>query len=273
MVCLAVYQIIGIALMMRINPDKRIGHVLFLVEGERTEFQYLRRIFERLLNYTYCQTKRNGEIKLSSLHDEHSCVLVLNTSGSYIASIAEGGEHAQEDLFFSRLQARLKGTGFRLNAARIYYIFDRDPHSNASAERIKSYLSRFSNATDNNEDRAGLLLLSYPSVEAHLVSHFISIEGQEFELGKELKHQLNEWRSVHNCQLSHTNKGTLLHATEEFLSFFERELAYSFELDKQNHGLELFEHQEAYYQMNSKFKLMSQLVQALLDLGIIACEY
>ncbi len=257
---------------MKINPDKRIGHVLFLVEGVKTEFQYLKAIFERILDYEYHQTKKQGEIRLSKPLDKNSSIMVLNTGGSYIASIEELDEETGEDLFFARLMERLEGTGFQLNRARIYYLFDRDPRSNVAAEKIDDYLTRFSDANDNGKNRAGLLLLSYPSVEAHLVSHFLPLEGCCSETGQQLKGQLDVWRREQGCKLSALSAETLLHATREFLAFFERELGYCFELDVRHHGSKLLAHQELFYQQSSQFKLFSQLVQALLDLGIISLD-
>lgn len=44
---------------MRINKEKRIGQVLFIVEGSSTEFNYLYKIFCGLLGYSYVAKKRN----------------------------------------------------------------------------------------------------------------------------------------------------------------------------------------------------------------------
>ncbi|HOL92671.1 MAG TPA: hypothetical protein PK767_10545 [Clostridiales bacterium] len=44
---------------MRINRDKSVRRVLFIVEGARTEFTLLRRIFCDVLNYEYIEKRRN----------------------------------------------------------------------------------------------------------------------------------------------------------------------------------------------------------------------
>ena len=44
---------------MKINREKRIGRVLFVVEGSRTEFVLLRRIFCDILGYSYLEKRRN----------------------------------------------------------------------------------------------------------------------------------------------------------------------------------------------------------------------
>ena len=44
---------------MRINTDKQIGDILFIVEGEGTEFEILQRIFCTILHYQYVEKRRN----------------------------------------------------------------------------------------------------------------------------------------------------------------------------------------------------------------------
>lgn len=40
---------------MKLNKDKHIGRVLFIVEGSQMEFSVLRRVFCSLLGYNYLQ--------------------------------------------------------------------------------------------------------------------------------------------------------------------------------------------------------------------------
>lgn len=44
---------------MKLNKDKNIGRVLFIVEGSQTEFSILKRIFCNLLGYDYIEKRRN----------------------------------------------------------------------------------------------------------------------------------------------------------------------------------------------------------------------
>ena len=44
---------------MKFNKDKNIGRVLFIVEGSKTEFSILKRIFCNILKYNYIAKKRN----------------------------------------------------------------------------------------------------------------------------------------------------------------------------------------------------------------------
>ena len=54
---------------MRINKDKHIGRVLFIVEGSQTEFSLLRRIFCNILGYSYVEKRRNRLSYFSSVRD------------------------------------------------------------------------------------------------------------------------------------------------------------------------------------------------------------
>ena len=45
--------------MIEINDKKSIGRVLFIVEGSKTEFAILRKIFCDILKYEYIEKRRN----------------------------------------------------------------------------------------------------------------------------------------------------------------------------------------------------------------------
>ena len=74
---------------MKINKDKHIGRVLFIVEGSKTEFAILYRIFCKLLGYSYIEKRRNCPTYFVSNHDRFSQVAVINTRESNIKDISE----------------------------------------------------------------------------------------------------------------------------------------------------------------------------------------
>ena len=49
---------------MKLNKNKSIGRVLFIVEGSRTEFSILRRIFCNILGYSYIEKRRIQHISI-----------------------------------------------------------------------------------------------------------------------------------------------------------------------------------------------------------------
>ena len=48
--------------MIEINDKKSIGRVLFIVEGSKTEFAILRKIFCDILKYEYIEKRRNRPV-------------------------------------------------------------------------------------------------------------------------------------------------------------------------------------------------------------------
>ena len=83
---------------MRLNKDKRIGRVLFIVEGSQTEFSILKRIFCNLLGYSYIEKRRNRPNYFTSTKDRFSQVAVINTRESNIRDISEN-ESYLDDVF------------------------------------------------------------------------------------------------------------------------------------------------------------------------------
>lgn len=74
--------------MMKLNKNKRIGRVLFIVEGSQTEFSILKRIFCNLLGYSYIEKRRNKQKYFVSETDRFSKVAVINTRESNIRDIS-----------------------------------------------------------------------------------------------------------------------------------------------------------------------------------------
>ena len=74
---------------MKLNKDKHIGRVLFIVEGSQMEFSILRRVFCSLLGYNYIEKRRNKPDKFKSRQDSFSQVAVINTKDSNISDISE----------------------------------------------------------------------------------------------------------------------------------------------------------------------------------------
>ena len=152
---------------MRLNKDKRIGRVLFIVEGSQTEFSILKRIFCNLLGYSYIEKRRNKPNYFTSTKDRFSQVAVINTRESNIRDISENESYLDDVFDVLREQYR-----FPVDQSAIYYLFDRDPKSNTDFELIKTYILSLANPYENGDYKAGQLLLSYPSIESYIISNF-----------------------------------------------------------------------------------------------------
>ena len=147
---------------MKLNKDKHIGRVLFIVEGSQMEFSVLRQIFCNLLGYSYIERRRNRPDEFTSKQDKYSQVAVINTQESNISDISE--ETYLEGLF-NLLRYKYK---FPVDQSAIYYLFDRDPKSNTDTELIKNYIQSLANPYEN-------------------ISNFRDTSNLRFSLGKEAK--------------------------------------------------------------------------------------
>ena len=124
------------------------------------------------------------------------------------------------------------------------------------------------NARDNDDyDKQGLLLLSYPSIESFTLSNF---RNNSFDYiastGDELKDILDNER----INQSRISTKTLSFATNELLKSLERVGLLEFDID--NFGetnIKLFEQQENTYSSNGFYRALSLLCISLIDLGIV----
>ena len=168
---------------MKLNKDKHIGRVLFIVEGSRTEFSILRQIFCNLLGYSYIEKRRNRPTYFTSTNDRFSKVGVINTQESNIRDISENEAYLDEVFDILREQYQ-----FPVDQSAIYYLFDRDPKSNTDSALIEKYILSLANPYDNDDYKAGQLLLSYPSIESYIISNFRDTANiPRFLLGKDVK--------------------------------------------------------------------------------------
>lgn len=247
---------------MKINKDKRIGRVLFVVEGSRTEFSVLRQIFCNLLGYSYIEKRRNRPTYFVSTQDRFSQVAVINTRESNIRDIEENNDYL--DNIFDILQEQYN---FPTDQSAIYYLFDRDPKSNTDSELIKSYIFSLSDPYDNNNYyKAGQLLLSYPSIESYIISNFKNTDSLRFRLGKDAKAYIGHNTDIQINKISEEN---VIKATVEFLNFLKNE-NIPLDIDNfSNASYAVFSKQEKEYLSGSGFKTFSMLTLAFLQMGII----
>ncbi len=247
---------------MRLNKDKRIGRVLFIVEGSQNEFSILKRIFCNLLCYSYIEKRRNRPSYFTRDSDPDSCVAVINTRESNIRDISENEEYL--DTIFDILREEYH---FPVDQSAIYYLFDRDPLSNNNTNLIENYIDILSNPYDNDEFKAGQLLLSYPSIESYNISHFReNTYTIRFSLGNDAKAYIGNNNDI---QINKITEATLLHATEEFLKYLEiMEIPLDID-DFRSASQTIFTEQEKEFRCGIGFKAFSMLTLAFLQMGIL----
>ena len=248
---------------MKLNKDKHIGRVLFIVEGSRTEFSILRQIFCNLLGYSYIEKRRNRPTYFVSTNDRFSKVGVINTQESNIRDISENEAYLDEVFDILRDQ-------FPVDQSAIYYLFDRDPKSNTDSALIEKYILSLTNPYDNDDYKAGQLLLSYPSIESYIISNFRDTTNiPRFLLGKDVKAYIGGNTDI---QINKISEETLIKAADEFLRYLSSE-QISFDVDEFSEASHaVFTKQETEYLSGQGFRLFSMLTLAFLQMGIIEPE-
>ena len=103
-----------------INKGKRIGQVLFIVEGLKTEPNLIYQIFCRIFGYQMDRLYRNGEYRVFHRTDDpFSKITVINTEESNIGFISKDNE------FLNRMfETLIEDYQLDIDNAAIYYLFD-----------------------------------------------------------------------------------------------------------------------------------------------------
>lgn len=247
---------------MKINKDRPVGRVLYIVEGSSTEFNLLRKIFCNILGFEYIEKRRNRPSVFYKENNSRSTIAVVNTSDSNIKDISD--DEYLDDLF----QMLIDDYHFPVDKASIYYLFDRDPESNKDVAAIRKYIDTLRDPMDNDDGmKAGLLLLSYPCIESYIISSFQKKSYSiEIGIGSQTKKYIGQNNEI---QMNKISAETLLFATQEFLAYLDG-MHLSWDIyDFAETSREIFELQEAKYTSSGVYNLFSMLTLSFIQLGII----
>ena len=232
---------------IRLNKNKSIGKVLFIVEGGRTEPYILKKIFTKIFDYQLETILREkGYDKYNSKENATSQVFVVNAEESNIKNIEKDNQ------FLNNLFADLiENYDFDIDNAAIYYLFDRDSKSNTNIKFIEDMVSVLVNARDNEGyDRQGMLLLSYPAIESFTISNFAeNCFDISFDTGNDVK------RYAHEMNFNHQkiSANTLLAATGELLSALRKIEQKDFDIDSFGEtSKKVFDYEEKAYQSTDR---------------------
>lgn len=252
---------------MRINKDKSIGRVLFIVEGGRTEFNLLKKVFCDILNYDYIERRRGDDDFFERFQNKErstSKVAVINSKESHISYIGTNEDEYLDELF----AILVSEYNFPVDRAAIFYLFDRDPLSN-TRDLVEKLVNGLQDPYENEELRGGLLLLSYPAVESYIISSFKEdAHFLNFELGSEAKN----FNNANSYMLNNLSSKTIIKATNELMKYLKVE-KIDFDIDNfSKANIEIFNKQEEFYRKNSKYKVLSLLSVVFIYLGIIEVE-
>ena len=258
---------------MVINEDKSIGTVIFIVEGQQFEFSIIDRIFTRIFHYEYHEKRRGKSKYLNKGKNPLSRVFVMNAESSNLNSISN---EAYLDTLYEELSREF---GINIDDAAIFFIFDRDPISNtknnsdSDEDKYAKLHAYYANPWENDDNRiGGQLLLSYPSLESYEISNFEDDSHLlEYGLGSELKTFIGK-EEHRNIQLNKMSLETIAHATKEFIDFInEQNISVDID-DLSNIPLEVYNFEEKFYEQHSKYRVLSLLTIAFIQLGMIKLD-
>lgn len=235
-----------------INKNRSLGKVLYIVEGVKTEPFLFDHIFGKLFGYRIEMSLRGKDYRKYRLKDNPlSRVFVINTEQSNIKYINDPNDYLDE--LFTEL---ITEYSFDVDNAAIYYLFDRDDHSNTDSKLIKQLLSRLINSRNNpGFDRQGMLLLSYPSIESFTLSNFACDSMKNgFDTGKLLKQYLNDNKINHRK----IDDETLELAVKELMNALQIINGCKFDLDDFSEcNNDVFDFEEAYKSQNDVYRALS----------------
>ena len=249
----------------KLDRERNIGTVVFILEGAGTEFDLLETVFVKILGYQVEELKRNepsGDIILRG-NNPYSRVIGLNLKGNHLGDINDPELNA----LFHRLSSEL---GVKPEDAPVYFLYDRDVLSYEEDE-VRSYAERFQDPYANTDGSQGQLLLSYPALESYLVSCFQDESWKlRYQLGKDLK----TYAAQHSCQKQMLRSEThLSHAAEEMDTALENLGCGTYDLDALGPALlAAYDAQQESYKKEGTFSLLSLFSMALLELGILVEE-
>ena len=165
----------------------------------------------------------------------------------------------------------------------VYYLFDRDPESNTDKQFIEDMLRRLESSRDTNPDwgQPGLLLLSYPCIEAFTGMNLLQGSigycwTNGVVTGSDLKASLQQDGLIQN----NITEETLLHCMQELFASMEM---IGIDTDKETfmasvdhfgeNNLTIYSWEENQYAARGQYGLLSLMILALLDLGLITITH
>lgn len=248
----------------KINHNHHIGTVIFVVEGGNEnggeELRLLKKIFSNLLGFEMHELRRGTDEFIGYQGNPSSKVIGLNLPKNQIHTINDD----DLDTLYQRIrdELHLKPENYPL-----FYIYDRDYRSYRH-NQLKRYVKKYTDPYSNEQGDMGQLLLSYPSVEAYMMTCFKDNSYLEkYLLGTEMKHSIN----TVDYNINNINcEADLIHAVNEMdlaLDYFN---CQDYDIDSLSDTLlKIYDAQQSFYIDNNSFAVLSEISMALLELGII----
>lgn len=254
----------------KLNKDKNIGSVLYIVEGERREINLLGYIFKDILKYDEVigiDRTGNERIKYISKENKNSKVFIINSEQSNIQSIANTEFRDKQVKILKQYDDE-----FDYEDIPIYYIFDCDRINDKKVIEniIKTYVNAREPSEENEYDSiGGMVLLSYPSIESFVISNFEE-EMYKFHERFDFKEKTLKQYIGDNMYENHKMSiDTLSNAFLELINSLEKIDVSKINLDNtKEFNTEIFNYEQS---VNNRY-MLSLLLISFVDLGIIEIE-
>ena len=249
---------------MKLNPNKRIGRVLYLVEGDVDEVAILERLFNKILKYTTVSfDKRTKKVKcLVNPNDKYSKVFIVPMEYSAITRIETSS------VYVDGIYQLLKKYDLNKDESAKYLLFDRDEKSNPS-DVFKHLFGVFRNSFDNNLDINGLLLISYPCVQSFICECF----GDESQFSS--SQMMKNYSYIFN--VDNIDKNKIMTAAElmvkNILNIINKtcfDMNCLDDMEETNNSI--LDYEDNYFKKNNTYKTLSLLLISFIDLGIIELD-
>lgn len=241
-----------------INKDKRIGNVIFIVEGRKTEPQIIKNIFERIFGFDVFKTYLDRDIiRLKKENDIYSkVVIVVNDKPQITESLTDSD-------YILNMFRLLQSNGLDPFNSAIYYLFDRDENSSSI---VLGLLDKLTNSRDNDDyEMNGLLLLSYPCIEAFYMN--CNEDDKKHNNRKDLK------KYIKSSKYNNLNQFKLINGCNEFLRLLKENYNINLTVsdldDFKNINKTIFNYEEQHYKEFQYYHLLSLIFVSLFDLGLI----
>lgn len=269
----------------KIDRSKNIGNVIFVVEGGRpetggTELRLLKKIFADILGYEVQELRRGCDEFIGHGVNPQYRVFALNLPKNQLTQMTDDA--------LDTLYARISGEfGIKPEDCPIFYLYDRDYLSYKPNELRGKYVKRYTDPYSNENGDIGQLLLSYPAIESYLMSCLQDdTYKQLFFLGKELKPELDRIvfpdGSAENVDLHQKivdrvftddmceAENRLIHSVTEMDKGLQAVGLGDYDLDNLAPTLlNIYDKQQEKYALDKAFSLISLVVMAFLELGVI----
>lgn len=253
----------------KLDKDKNIGTVIFVVEGGSvetggTELNLLKRIFSDIMGYEVHELRRGSDEFIGHGNNEYSRVFALNLPKNQLTQLTNDAL----DNLFRRIREELK---VKPEDCPIFYLYDRDYLSYGFNELRAKYVQKYIDPYTNDTGDQGQLLLSYPSVESYLLSCVNKdIFKKRHRLGKDIKRDVwSQGISVNTIM----NGDDVINALVEMNSGLCYLGIKDYNLDDLGPTLlSVYDSQQIILKNENAFSLLSLISMAFLELGIIVEE-